>query len=110
MQATATAVDTTPILNAIEVILSTLGEPVTDLHREAFAAYKAGDSAKVKRLSTLNLSDSYCRCLGYLVSAVKNPSIPTIDTLIAESARSAADSVKERTLERLNQDLARVLN
>lgn len=106
---TAQPTDTTPILKAIEVILLALGDPSTDLHREAFAAYHAGDSARVKRLSTLNLSDSYLRCLGYLVSAVKNPSLPTIDTLLAESARAAADFAKEETLNRLNKLLAETL-
>jgi hypothetical protein len=111
MQATQQqpSVDTAPILKAIDVILSELGEPTTDLHRQAFAAYKEGDSARVKRLSTLNLSDSYLRCLGYLVSAVKNPALPTIDTLLAESARAAADFAKERTLDRLNKLLSSAL-
>lgn len=109
MQATQTAPNTDRIYAAIDAILNELGEPSTDLHKKAFAAYQEGDSARVKRLSTLNLSDSYLRCLGYLVSAVKNPAIPTIDTLLAESARAAADAAKERVLERLNHSLEHVL-
>ena len=46
-------------------------------------------------------SDSYCRSLAYLGSALKLT--PNTDTILAEAARAAADFAKERELARLSQ-------
>ena len=46
-------------------------------------------------------SDSYCRSLAYLGSALKLT--PNTDTILAEVARAAADFAKERELARLSQ-------
>ncbi|PSB14301.1 hypothetical protein C7B61_00320 [filamentous cyanobacterium CCP1] len=98
------------VFAAIDAILEVLGSPETEAQRAALAAFNEGDSAKVKRLSSCNLADSYLRCLGYLVSAKNNPKLPTIDTLLSESARAAADLIKDRTLAKLSQELDRTLN
>jgi hypothetical protein len=92
---------------AVEAILSALGEPETDLHREAMSAFHRGDHQVVKRLAATNLSDSYCKALGYLGGALKLT--PNTDTILAESARSAADFVRERTLARLGAEIAKAL-
>lgn len=47
-------------------ILECLGEPSTDLQKQALSAYQAGDSAQLTRLMSLNLGDFYLRCLRYL--------------------------------------------
>ncbi|NET54911.1 MAG: hypothetical protein F6K47_01490 [Symploca sp. SIO2E6] len=92
---------------AISAILATLGEPETDLHREALAAFHRGDYLVVKRLAATNLSDYYCKALGYLGGALKLT--PNTDTILAESARSAADFVRDKTLSRLGTEIAQAL-
>jgi hypothetical protein len=93
---------------AIEVILETLGKPESDLHNEAFSAFQRGEYQTVKRLAAINLSDSYCRSLSYLGSALKLT--PNTDTILAESARAAADFTREKTLTRLGSEIAKALS
>lgn len=103
---TATTELTTERVNqAINAILETLGEPETDLHKEALSAFKRGDYQIVKRLAAINLSDYYCKALGYLGGALKLT--PNTDTILAESARSAADFVREKTLSHLGREIAK---
>lgn len=93
---------------AISAILETLGEPENDLHREALSAFHKGDYQTVKRLAAINLSDYYCKALGYLGGALKLT--PNTDTILAESARAAADFGKEKILARLGDEIAKALN
>jgi hypothetical protein len=93
---------------AIAAILAVLGDPETDLHSEALSAFRRGDYPLVKRLSATHLSDSYCRALGYLGGALKLT--PNTDTILAESARAAADFVREKTLTQLGTEITRALN
>jgi hypothetical protein len=101
--------DLTPeqVQSAINAILAVLGKPQTDLHREAFAAFDRGDHQVVKRLASTNLSDYYCKALGYLGGALKLT--PNTDTILAESARAAADFARERTLTQLGVEIAKAL-
>ena len=92
---------------AVEAILEALGEPENDLHKEAFSAFQRGDHQVVKRLAATNLSDYYCKALGYLGGALKLT--PNTDTILAESARAAADFVRERTLASLGVQIAKAL-
>jgi hypothetical protein len=59
----------------------------------------AGVYQIVKRLAATNISDYYCKALGYLGGALKLT--PNTDTILAESARAAADFVREKTLAQL---------
>jgi hypothetical protein len=70
-------------------------------------AFQNGDHQTVKRLASTNLSDYYCKALGYLGGALKLT--PNTDTILAESARSAADFVKEKTLAQLGTAIANAL-
>ena len=54
-----------------------------------------------------NLSDYYCKALGYLGGALKLT--PNTDTILAESARAAAEVVKEKALARLGAEIADAL-
>jgi len=92
---------------AIAAILKTLGSPETELHRKAIAAFQSGDHQTVKRLASTHLSDHYCKALGYLGGALKLT--PNTDTILAESARSAADYVREQTLTRLGAEIEKAL-
>jgi hypothetical protein len=94
--------------SAVNAILEALGTPETDLHSAALSAFHRGDYQFVKRLAATNLSDSYCKALGYLGGALKLT--PNTDTILAESARAAADYVRERTLARLGSEIAKALN
>lgn len=94
--------------NAVNAIVSTLGEPETELHRKALSAFQSGDHQTVKRLASTHLSDYYCKALGYLGGALKLT--PNTDTILAESARSAADHVKEKTLARLGAEIEKALS
>jgi hypothetical protein len=50
----------------------------------------------------------YCKTLGYLGGALKLT--PNTDTILAESARAAADFAKERTLARLGAEIEKALS
>ncbi len=93
---------------AVTAILETLGSPETDLHSKALAAFKDGDHQAVKRLASTHLSDYYCKSLGYLGGALKLT--PNTDTILAESARSAADFAREKTLDRLGAAIEKALS
>lgn len=93
---------------AVNAILASLGEPETELHRKALAAFQHGDHQTVKRLASTNLSDYYCKALGYLGGALKLT--PNTDTILAESARAAADFVKEKTLVQLGTEIDKALS
>lgn len=109
-----TTMNTTPaqlsqeqVQEAVNAVLEVLGQPQTDLHRQALAAFQGNDHQKVKRLAATHLADYYCKALGYLGGALKLT--PNTDTILAESARAAADFVKERTLERLGAEIEKAL-
>jgi hypothetical protein len=87
----------------VEAILNVLGEPATEQQKQALEAFHSGDSATIKRLSLFNLTDNYLKCLGYLVSAPKLT--PNTDTILAESARSAAEHAKDVILAKLSARL-----
>lgn len=93
---------------AIHSILETLGKPENDLHSKALTAFQSGDHQTVKRLASTNLSDYYCKALSYLGGALKLT--PNTDTILAESARAAADFVKEKTLIRLEDAIEKALS
>lgn len=93
---------------AIAAILNVLGEPQTELHKQARTAFESEDYLTVKRLSATNLSDFYCKSLGYLGGALKLT--PNTDTILAESARAAADFAKERTLAHLGASIQKAFS
>lgn len=92
---------------AVNAILETLGEPTNGTQAEALKAFHAGDYARVKRLGTANLSDNFIKSLGYLGSAYKLT--PNTDTILSESARSAAAYVQDKTLAHLGSTIASAL-
>jgi hypothetical protein len=92
---------------AVSAILDILGTPENELHSEALSAWKQGDYQRVKRLAATNLSDYYCKALGYLGGALKLT--PNTDTILAESARAAADFVREKTLRHLSAEIGKAL-
>ena len=108
--AVATSSDLTldRVQNAVDAILETLGQPENDLHKKALAAFQKGEHQTVKRLASTNLSDYYCKALGYLGGALKLT--PNTDTILAESARAAADFAKEKTLARLGAEIEKALS
>ena len=93
---------------AVNAILKTLGKPEIELHNKALTAFQNGDHQTVKRLASTNLSDYYCKALGYLGGALKLT--PNTDTILAESARAAADFARERTLNQLSAEIAKALS
>lgn len=96
------------VQQAVDAILNTLGNPENNLHTEAYDAFGRGDYQTVKRLASTNLSDYYVKSLGYLGGALKLT--PNTDTILAESARAAAEFDKERTLRELGEAIAQALN
>lgn len=92
---------------AVGAILETLGNPETELHQKALTAFHAGDHQTVKRLASTNLSDYFCKSLGYLGGALKLT--PNTDTILAESARAAADFNREQVLRQLGNAIAQAL-
>ncbi len=110
VQATQSTTELTPekVNQAVDAILNVLGTPENDLHAEALSAFRRGDHQIVKRLAATNLSDHFCKALGYLGGALKLT--PNTDTILAESARSAAEFVKEKTLHQLGAEIANALN
>lgn len=106
--ATAPSFTAEQVQNAVNAILAVLGEPETELHKTALAVFQSGDHQTVKRLASTNLADYYCKALGYLGGALKLT--PNTDTILAESARAAADFVKERTLIQLGAAISQALD
>jgi hypothetical protein len=94
-------------VNAIVEVL-TKEESHHKLHDKALNAFLDGDYQTVKRLAATNLSDNFCKSLGYLGGALKLT--PNTDTILAESARAAAEFAKERTLQQLGAAIAAALN
>ncbi len=95
------------VQKAVNAILEILGEPEIDLHKEARLAFEEGNHQYVKRLAATNLNDYYCKALGYLGGALKLT--PNTDTILAESARAAADFLREQTLIKLGTELGNAL-
>lgn len=95
------------VQQAVDAILNTLGNPESNLHAEAYDAFRQGDYQTVKRLASTNLSDYYVKSLGYLGGALKLT--PNTDTILAESARAAADFAREKTLQQLGAAIAQAL-
>jgi hypothetical protein len=108
MQVTDNELTLDRVNQAVDAILEVLGTPEKALHAEAYKAFRQGDYQIVKRLASTNLSDYYCKALGYLGGALKLT--PNTDTILAESARAAADFVRERTLRQLGEAIASSLN
>jgi hypothetical protein len=105
---TPPALTTEQVQKAVDAILEVLGQPETNLHSQALNAFNSGDHQTVKRLASTNLSDYYCKALGYLGGALKLT--PNTDTILAESARAAADFSREKTLRHLGAAIANALN
>ncbi|BAY14157.1 hypothetical protein [Calothrix sp. NIES-2098] len=99
---------TAQVLEAINAIIDVLGTPETDAQIDALKAFHQNNHQVVKRLASTNLSDNYCKALGYLGGALKLT--PNTDTILAESARAAAEFAKERTLKQLGAAIATALN
>ncbi len=93
---------------AVQAILEALGAPETELHSKALTAFQRADHQTVKRLASTNLADYYCKALGYLGGALKLT--PNTDTILAESARAAADFAKEKTLAKLGAAIEKALS
>jgi len=108
MQATQTPELTLErVSQAVNAILEVLGTPDNNLHNEALLAFQDGNYQLVKRLAATNLSDYYCKALGYLGGALKLT--PNTDTILAESARAAADFAREKTLAKLGAEISKAL-
>lgn len=108
VQALSTELTLEKVQQAVDAILNTLGTPESDLHILADEAFRKGDHQTVKRLASTNLSDYYVKSLGYLGGALKLT--PNTDTILAESARAAADFTRERALKQLGEAIAQALN
>lgn len=100
--------DAETVQAAVDAILAALGEPETAQQTEALTAFNDGDGARVKMLAAFHLTDNYIKSLNYLISAPKLT--PNTSTILAESARSAADHVKDKTLTQLGEALKKSLN
>ncbi len=105
---TPTELTSEKVNQAVNAILDVLGTPQNDLHTEVLSAFRRGDYQTVKRFAATNLNDYYCKALGYLGGALKLT--PNTDTILAESARSAAEFVREKTLKQLGAEIANALN
>ncbi|MDF5732254.1 MAG: hypothetical protein PUP92_30705 [Rhizonema sp. PD38] len=108
MMTVNTELNLSRVNEAVNAIIQTLGEPDNELHELALSAFQNGDYQTVKRLAATNLSDYYCKSLGYLGGALKLT--PNTDTILAESARAAADFTRERALRQLGMAIAVALN
>ncbi|MEH1839659.1 MAG: hypothetical protein V7L20_13010 [Nostoc sp.] len=110
MQAIQQELTQEKVQQAVNAILKVLvkEDPQSNLHCKALNAFIEGDYQTVKRLAATNLSDNFCKSLGYLGGALKLT--PNTDTILAESARAAAEFDKERTLKELGDAIASALN
>jgi hypothetical protein len=97
---------------AVNAILNVLGTPKTNHQKDAIASFYQGEYDKVRRLAATNLEDCYCKSLSYLGSAFKL--LPNTDTILAESARAAAEYkaelLKKETLDWLGREIDSALS
>ena len=100
------------VRKAVNAILDVLGDPQTKFQEEAIKYFHLGEYEKVRRLAATNLEDYYCKSLGYLGSAFKM--LPNTDTILAESARAAAEYrselSKKEALDWLGKKIAAALD
>jgi hypothetical protein len=85
----------------IDAVLGALEDPLTDAQKAALAAFRAGDADRLRWLAASNLGCSYCRSLGYLISAKLKPDLPTVAVILAEASRAAADYRRDQVMEYL---------
>ena len=105
---TAPSLTAEAVQSVIAAILAELGEPTTETHAAALEAFHRGDDSSIRILAASNLGDSYCRSLGYLISAPKL--LPTTAVILAEAARAAADFRRDVALQNLSSVIANNLN
>lgn len=91
------------VQEVVNAILGTLGTPKNSLHREAREAFIKGDYQRVELLASTNLYDFYCKSLAHLGRAFELAS--DTPTILAESARAAADFSREKILLKLGSDI-----
>ena len=84
----------------INLLAAEMPDPWLPCHKSARAAFATADYAKVRALAASNLTDGYCKALGYMCSIPKMP--PTIAVLLAEAARAIADARQQRALAKVN--------
>lgn len=96
------------VQSAVNAILDILSKPESESQKRALEAFQKNEHSIVKRLSATNLSDPYIKALGYLGIAAKLT--PNTDTILAESARSAADWTREKALVRLSAEISKALD
>ncbi|TVQ08164.1 MAG: hypothetical protein EA368_12360 [Leptolyngbya sp. DLM2.Bin27] len=104
MTTTTPTIPAESVQTVIDAILAELGKPITETHTAALEAFRRGDDSTIRVLAASNLADSYCRSLGYLISAPKL--LPTTPVILAEAARAAADHRRDLSLETLSQTIA----
>ena len=104
---TAPSISPEAVQTVITAILAELGEPTTEPHAAALEAFHRGDDSTIRVLAASNLGDSYCRSLGYLISAPKL--LPTTPVILAEAARAAADHRRDMTMGSLSRSIAAAL-
>ncbi|QKD83528.1 hypothetical protein HPC62_16165 [Thermoleptolyngbya sichuanensis A183] len=80
----------------VTIILNLLGNPANDIQLRALEAFRAGDSERIKFLSTTHPEDHFCRALNYLISVPKLT--PNTFTIAAEALRAAGDHVRSEAL------------
>jgi len=99
------------INTAVEAILTVLGTPETELHQEALSTFHAGNYDAVRWMAGANLSDYFCKSLGYLCGAFKIT--PTTPTVLAEAARAAAEFAgnkeREKALRLLGSEIQKII-
>ncbi len=105
---TAPAITAESVQVVINAILAELGEPTTDSQAAALEAFHRADDSTIRVLAASNLADSYCRSLGYLISAPKL--LPTTPVILAEAARAAADHRRDQTMGTLSKTIAVALD
>jgi Tfp pilus assembly protein PilV len=111
----ATPVNIEPSLlqvqKAVEAIYQNLLQhELEEHHLTASQAFKDNNFTKVKIMAATNLDDNFLRSLAYLSSALATKQASATPTILAESARAAADFAKERTLYKLGQEISQALS
>jgi hypothetical protein len=95
------------VSQAIRFTLNILGEPETEIQRQALTAFRAEDYRFIKRLSLTHPDDNYCRALGHLGS-IQQPGAP-VEALMAEAVGATADHVRQGVATRLGAEVANIL-
>jgi hypothetical protein len=90
-----------------DCLLEELGDPLTELEREALGSLQSGDYDTAKRFCLYDPCNSYLAAISCIASAYRSPMVA--DSVLRDAARHTSDVTKQRAETRIAQQFQRIL-